>query len=126
MTGNPYKKYKEQSISTMTGGELLNLLYETCSKRLNTAIINIEDKRYDLANENIKKAKRIISHLDNTLDRNFEISENLSALYDFFIRQLTIANVKKDIQMIKEIIEMVDELGGTFKEAEKIARKSRV
>ena len=57
MSVNPYKKYQEQSISTMTQGELLNILYETCSKRLNSAVANIQEKKYDIANENIKKAK---------------------------------------------------------------------
>jgi len=56
MSVNPYKKYQEQSISTMTQGELLNILYETCSKRLNSAVANIQEKKYDIANENIKKS----------------------------------------------------------------------
>lgn len=125
MAENPYLKYKEQSVSTMTEGELLVLLYETCSKRLNGAVLNIEKKQYELAHENIIKAKNIITHLDNTLDRNYEISQNLSALYDFFLRQLTKANIRKDKEMILEIIPMIEDLGKTFKEAEKLARKQR-
>ena len=35
MLDNPYKQYKEQSIMTMTKGELLVRLYEECSRRLN-------------------------------------------------------------------------------------------
>ena len=125
MAVNPYKKYQEQSIATMTQGELLNVLYETCTKRINTAIIAIEEKKYDVANENIQKAKNIIRHLDETLDKNYEISGSLSALYDFFIYQLTTANIKKNVEMLREVAPMIEELGKTFKEADKIARKKR-
>ena len=125
MAVNPYKKYQEQSIATMTQGELLNVLYETCTKRINTAIIAIEEKKYDVANENIQKAKNIIRHLDETLDKNYEISGSLSALYDFFIYQLTTANIKKNVEMLREVAPMIEELGKTFKEADKIARRKR-
>ena len=123
MALNPYKKYQEQSVATMTQGELLNLLYETCSKRLNAGVLYIEEKRYDLANENLQKAQRIINYLNNTLDRKYEISENLSSLYEYFNRQIIHGNIHKDPAVIKEIIPMIDDLGKTFKEAEKIARK---
>ena len=125
MPVNPYKKYQEQSIATMTQGELLNVLYETCYKRINTAIIAIEEKKYDVANQNVQKAKNIIRHLDETLDKNYEISESLASLYDFFIYQLTTANVKNNTEMLREVAEMIDELGKTFKGADKIARKKR-
>ena len=107
MPVNPYKKYQEQSIATMTQGELLNVLYETCYKRINTAIIAIEEKKYDVANQNVQKAKNIIRHLDETLDKNYEISESLASLYDFFIYQLTTANVKKNTEMLREVAEMI-------------------
>lgn len=123
MPVNPYKKYQEQSIMTMTQEELLNILFETCVKRMNSAVIYIEEKNYALASENIQKARNILRYLDETLDMSYEISANLSSLYDFFIYQLTNANVKKNAEMIKEIIPMVDELGKTFKEAEKSLRK---
>ena len=125
MSVKTYKKYQEQSISTMTQGELLNILYETCSKRLNSAVANIQEKKYDIANENIKKAKSILRYLDTTLDMTYDISDNLSSLYNFFIKTLTTANMKKDSAIILEIIPMIDDLGKTFKEAEKIARKKR-
>lgn len=123
MAINPYKKYQEQSVATMTQGEMLNLLYETCSKRLNAGVMYIEEKRYDLANENLQKAQRIITYLNNTLDRKYEISQNLSSLYDYFNQQIIKGNIHKDIAVIKEIIPMIDDLGKTFKQAEKLARQ---
>lgn len=122
MAVNPYQKYQQQSVNTMTQGELLNLLYETCSKRLNAGVMYIEEKRYDLANENLQKAQKIIDYLDSTLDRKYEISQNLSSLYDYFNRQIFQGNIHKDAGVIKEIIPMIDDLGKTFKQAETLAR----
>lgn len=120
---NPYQRYQEQSVSTMTQGELLVKLYETCSKRMNAGVYFIEQKNYDKANENLQKAQRILNHLNATLDRKYEISENLSALYDFFVRVIVKANVSKNADELKEIIPMVDGLGSSFKEAEKIVHR---
>ena len=120
---NPYQRYQEQSVSTMTQGELLVKLYETCSKRMNAGVYFIEQKNYDKANENLQKAQRILNHLNATLDRKYEISENLSALYDFFVRVIVKANVSKNADELKEIIPMVDGLGNSFKEAEKIVHR---
>lgn len=125
MAENPYKKYREQSINTMTQGELLGLLYDTCVKRLNEGLFFIEEKNYSKANESLQKAERILRYLDGTLDRQYEISENLTLLYDYFLRRIMTGNIHKDAEPIKEVIPMIEDLGKTFKEAEKIARQQR-
>ena len=125
MAENPYKKYREQSINTMTQGELLGLLYDTCVKRLNEGVYFIEEKNYSKANESLQKAERILRYLDGTLDRQYEISENLTLLYDYFLRRIMTGNIHKDVAPINEVIPMIEDLGKTFKEAEKIARQQR-
>ena len=125
MAENPYKKYREQSINTMTQGELLGLLYDTCVKRLNEGVYFIEEKSYSKANESLQKAERILRYLDGTLDRQYEISENLTLLYDYFLRRIMTGNIHKDVEPINEVIPMIEDLGKTFKEAEKIARQQR-
>lgn len=125
MACNPYQKYQEQAVSTMTQGELLVKLYETCSKRLNAGVYYIEQGDYALANENLQKGQRILNHLTRTLDFNYEISNNLASLYEYFVHQIIRGNVKKDAELIKEVIPMIDSLGATFKEADKLAHKKR-
>ena len=102
MVTNPYNQYKEQSIMTMTPEQLVVQLYEGCSKNLKHAIIHIEDKKYDNANISLQKAKKIIRYLDETLDHKYEISANLTALYDYFARQIVEANIKKDVSILNE------------------------
>lgn len=120
---NPYKQYKEQSIMTMTPGELVVQLFEGCSKKLNTAVYHIENGNREKAEEELYKAQRIINYLNASLDRRIEISNNLAALYDFFIRMIVKAKIKMDKDIINEIIPMIDGLGDSFRQAEKIVHK---
>lgn len=122
MAANPYSQYKEQSLMTMTPEQLVVELFNGCSKNLNYAKIHIEEKRYDAANISLQKAKKIIRYLDESLDHKYEISQNLASLYDYFARRIVEANIKKDITILDEIIPMIDQLGDSFRQAEKIVR----
>ncbi len=122
---NPYNQYKEQSLMTMTPEEHIVKLFEGCSKNLNYAKIHIEDKNYAKANESLQKAKRIIRYLDECLDHQYEISANLSTLYEYFIWSITQANMHKDVKILDDIIPMIDELGDSFKKAGKAARNGK-
>ena len=42
------------------------------------------------------------------------ISKQLDALYDFFNRQLIAANVKKDVEILKELLPMLADLRDAF------------
>ncbi len=120
---NPYQQYKTQSIMTMTQGELVVQLFEGCSKKLNTAIHYIENDDKAKAEDELYKAQRIINYLNASLDRSIEISTNLALLYDYFIRRIVKAKINMDIEIIKEVIPMIDGLGDSFREAEKIVHK---
>lgn len=120
---NPYEQYKKQSIMTMTQGELVVKLFEGCSKKLNTAVFLYENKEIEKAEDEIYKAQRIINYLNASLDRTVAISQELSALYDFFIRMIIKAKVKSSPDVLKEIIPMIDGLGDSFREAERIVHK---
>ncbi|MBR1663748.1 MAG: flagellar export chaperone FliS [Ruminococcus sp.] len=125
MAENPYKKYREQSVNTMTQGELLNLLFETCVKRLTEGVMYIEQKDYSKANESLHKGERIIRYLDSTLDRQYEIANDYSRLYEYFLWRIMSGNIHKDVEPINEVIPMISDLGKTFKEAERIARQQQ-
>lgn len=122
-TENPYQQYKKQSIMTMTQGELVVQLYQGCSKKLNAAVYYIENNEKEKAEEEIYKAQRIINYLSASLDRKYEISGNIRSLYDYFIRTMIKGKIKMDTEPIKEVISMVDRLGESFQEAERIVHK---
>lgn len=119
---NMYEHYKDQSILTMTPGELLIRLYDELSFQLNLSIKNIDDKNLDLANKSLIKSQNIILYLSSTLNKNYPISNNLFQLYDFFNYQLIKANLSKNKQDIQDVLNMVNSLRDTWKQAEKLSR----
>ena len=84
-----YQQYKEQSIYTMTQGELLNLLYDELMKRLLRAELALQDKNFELFDLSIGRAREIVQYLKNTLNRKYPISFELNRMYDFFLYELS-------------------------------------
>lgn len=124
MALNPYQKYQQQSVMTMTAGEMLLKLYDGVITQLNAAKQFHGEKDFEKSNEALQKAQRILNYLNQTLDFQYEISNNLSALYDYFIRRLVDANLHKDNAPIDEVLPMVEELRETFAQADKANRSS--
>ncbi|MEG1774321.1 MAG: flagellar export chaperone FliS, partial [Oscillospiraceae bacterium] len=114
MSVNPYETYRQQSILTMTQGEMLNKLYEELVKQLSYAQIHIEQKNLSKTNDALQRAQKILNHLKSTLNYEYEISNSLASLYDFFLQQTVAANIKKSSQPIGEILPMIQELKDTF------------
>ena len=122
---NPYATYKDTAINTATQEELTLKLYEGCIKFINLGIIGIQEKNLELANTNIVKAQNIISELNVSLKMEYEISNNLRAMYDYMHRRLIEANIKKDREILEEIKGYTVEFRDTWKEAMALARKGK-
>lgn len=117
-----YDKYREQTIMTMTPGEMVVRLFEECEKQITSAIMCIEGKDIQGANMSLQKSQRIFNYLKASLDFKYPISQNLSELYDFFNRRLVEANIRKDKEPAEEILPLVTELRETFQQGERLAR----
>lgn len=122
MTMNPYETYKQQSVLTMTPGQMLIAVYDELIKQLNIAIISFEKNDIAEINRSLLKSQRIINELRGTLNYDYEISKNLSDIYNFFNRAIMNANVKKNPADLKDVLQMVTELRDTFAEADKRTR----
>lgn len=123
VAANAYQQYKTQSISTMTGGELLVMLYDELVKRVKQAEIAIEAGKTESVNDSLLRAQAIIRHLMDTLDDQYDVAGDLLRLYEYFHQQLIQANISKDATILKEILPMLMELRDTWKQAEKLSRK---
>ncbi len=122
MINNPYKAYKQQSVMTMTQGEMLKMVYDGLIKEIELSKTALEEKDFTLANEKLQKAQRIIAHLQNTLNFDYEISNNLFSLYDYFNHVILQANIKKNSENLQDVIDMVKNLRNTYNEADKLTR----
>ncbi|MBQ8780921.1 MAG: flagellar export chaperone FliS [Oscillospiraceae bacterium] len=120
MVPNPYQKFMSQVVTTMTPAQLLLALYDKAITELNKAIIFIEDKNIAKAHNSIIRVIDIVDALDSSLKENYEITDNLAALYQFFREQLTQANIKKDKEILSSLIPFFQELRDTFEQASKM------
>ncbi len=116
-----FQQYKEQAINTMTQSELLLLLYSEALKRMTQAELALDKENYPIYEAALDRAIDIINYLDDTLDRQYEISGQLTRLYEYFTYELGRAKIGRRKQPIQEVRAMVKELQDTFREAQSIA-----
>ena len=121
---NPYAKYKQQSVMTMTQGDMINLLYDEIINRLNKGLLGLEVRDFEASNTHFKKAQAIISHLESTLDSQYPVSRNLASIYEYFNHQIIQANVRKSPDPVQEVLPMIMELKEAFAKADKQVRMS--
>lgn len=114
-----YQQYKEQSINTMTQGELLLLLYDELYKRLSLAEIMLDKQDYPVFEDSIDRSVAIIDYLDATLDHQYPISKNLAQLYEYFTYQLGRVRIGRRKEVLSPVKNMVNELRGAFRQAQK-------
>lgn len=119
---NPYEKYKQQSVMTMTQGEMILKLYDEAIKQLNAGMMYIDKNDVPNRNKALQKAQRIITHFRTTLNFSVGISENLDKLYDYFIFRISQANCKNEKEPIQEVLPMLDELRDAFVQADRATR----
>ena len=112
-----FQQYKEQSVDTMTPGELLLTLYDELVKRLTRAELALGQKDYALFEASVDRSSEIIKYLDETLDRKYEISSNLSKLYEYFNYELIRVKIGRNQTELERVKKMVDELRTSFRTA---------
>lgn len=121
MYQNGYQQYKVQSVNTMTGGEMLLLLYDELIKRLTRAQIALEDKDYDLFDKSVQRSREIVEYLNRTLNMEYRISYELRRMYEFFLYEISRLQVGRNKAVIQELKPLVMELRDAFREASKTA-----
>lgn len=110
--------YKDNAVSTQSKGRLVVMLYEGAIKFLKLAIKEIEARNYEAKGQYISRAQDIINELNAVLDmdRGGEIAVNLRKLYIFMNSRLAEGNIKRDVNMIREVIILMEELNKGWKE----------
>lgn len=119
MIKSPYQKYQQSSIQTASPAQLLIMLYDGAIRFVRLGIDGIEKEQYDVANTNLIKAQAVINELIASLDTNYEISSNLSQIYEYFIYQIIQANIRKQAQPAREVLGLLQQLKLTWEEASK-------
>lgn len=124
MPVNPYDTYKKQSVMTMTSGDLLISLYDELLKQLNLAKQSFAQNNMTEINKHLQKSQLIITHLNSTLNDQYEISKSLHSLYDYFMRTIIQSNIHKSTAELDDIISMINDLRNTYAEADRLSRSA--
>ena len=114
-----YQQYREQSLNTMTQGELLLLVYDELVKRLTQAELALAKEDYPVFEASVDHAVKIIRYLDSTLDHKYEISGQLTRLYEFFCYELSRVKNGRNKTELERVKRMAGELRESFRTADK-------
>lgn len=118
--------YKAAAVTTATPGSLLLMLYDGALKFMRIADKAFEEEDPLAYNQtihnNLIKAQNIVRELRSALiggddQERIDLVNNLIALYDYFDRRLQEANVKKDREIVQEVITRMSELRGAWDES---------
>ncbi|MBE5963191.1 MAG: flagellar export chaperone FliS [Lachnospiraceae bacterium] len=119
MAINAASAYQGMKINTASPAELTLMLYEGAIKFGNIAILAIEKNDIVKANENLKKAQRVITELRATLDFKYPVAKDFERVYDYIYSRLVEANIKKEVAIIEDALVYIREMRDTWKEVMK-------
>lgn len=123
---NGYSAYANNKITMASPAELTLMLYEGAIKFCNIAVVAIEKKDFEKAHVNIKKAERIIGEFQSTLDPKYPVAKDFEAVYDYLMDRLIQANVKKDTEILEEVLKHLRTMRDTWKEVMKMTKNGTV
>lgn len=104
--------YRQSQVQGASPVELIVLLYGKAILLLRTAISRLGENRIPEKAQAVSQAVDIIAGLQAILDRDRggEIAARLNALYSYMLERLTLANYKNDPSLIREVIQLLEEL----------------
>lgn len=113
---NPYAAYNNSKIQTATPAELTLLLYEGAIKFTNIAIVAMEKNDVQKAHDNIMETEKIIEEFQATLDHKYPVAKDFEAVYSYLLKRLFDANIRKDPEILEEVLRHLRTMRDTWKE----------
>lgn len=117
-----YAAYANNKVMTASPAELTLMLYEGAIKFSNLALVGIEEKNIQKAHDNIMKVERIIEEFQVTLDHKYSVAKDFDEVYSYLMFRLREANLKKDREIMEEILEHLRTMRDTWKEVMRLSR----
>ena len=118
MYSNGIRDYRRTSVVTADPKRLVLMCYEGAIDSLKIGKQKIIEKDYEAKGVALTKFQDIINELLCSLDfeKGVSIAKNLDSLYNYMLRRILHADLKKDISAIDEVIGMLDELKSAWEE----------
>mgnify|MGYP000902051334 FL=1 len=115
MAINAAAAYQNNKIKTASPAELTLMLYDGAIKFCNIAKEAIDENDINKANNNIIKAEKIISYLRSTLDFKYSVAQDFNNVYSYLYDRLIQANLRKDKDILDEVLKHLREMRDTWK-----------
>lgn len=119
MDARGYQQYKQQSINSMTPGELLMLLYDELVKRSTLASIALDKQEWTTFEAALDRCIDIVNYLDETLDHQYPISQDLTRMYDYFTYEMGRIKVGRNKGELDRLRPMLTDMRDAFRAAER-------
>lgn len=121
LTNQGYAAYANNKIMTASPAELTLMLYEGAIKFCNIAISAVETKDINKAHQNIMKVERIIEEFQATLNHKYPVAKDFDEVYTYLMMRLKEANMKKDKEILEEVLKHLRTMRDTWKEVMRTA-----
>lgn len=114
-----YSKYANSKVMTATPAQLTLMLYDGAIKFCNKAIIALEKGDVMETHANIRKVENIIEEFRSTLDFKYPVAKDFDNVYEYIYKRLIDANVKKDKEILEEVLKHLHTMRDTWEEVMK-------
>lgn len=111
------RAYQAQSVLTASPGQLVLMLYDGALRFLAQARSALEapeqtPRRIEIINTSLLRSQAILSELQASLNHEAggDHATNLDRLYDYYLRRLTQANLRKELDPVIEVEGLVRQL----------------
>ena len=118
-TANPYNVYKQNSVNMASSQQLLLMLLDGAVKYTKIARLAILNKDIPRAHKELVRVQDIFLEIMITMDKNTKYMEDLYNVYEFIKNELAKANMKKDVQIIDEVLPLIEEIRDMWYEVDK-------
>ncbi|QHI97949.1 flagellar export chaperone FliS [Xylophilus rhododendri] len=105
--------YRKASVDGASPYQLINILFERTLQSVRSARLSIQQGDVDGKCQHIGMAVRYIEEglkLGLNPDRNDDLANRLSSLYDYCVRQLTLGNLRSDETPVAEVQQLVEQI----------------
>lgn len=117
-----YAAYANNKVTTASPADLVLMLYEGAIKFCNIAIMAIENNDIEKAHNNIMKVERIIQEFQISLDFRYATANDFNEVYTYLLARLREANMKKDKEIVEEVLKHLRTMRDTWKEVMRLTK----
>lgn len=117
-----YAAYANNKVMTASPGELTLMLYDGAIKFCNLAVEAINADEIEKAHINIVKVEHIIEEFQGTLNHKYPVADDFEAVYAYLMRRLREANIRKDKEILEEVLGHLRTMRDAWKEVMRLAK----